>query len=175
MMEYNLAQLLKQAIGATREYTLNEDLQGLDPAITATAPLTGKLKLIRTQDGAIMALNSKTSLRVACSRCLEAVDVPVPLVFEEEFFQTVDIITGLPLGLAQDDPALLIDNHHDLHMADVIREYLLLALPMKPLCREDCKGLCPHCGHNLNEGPCDCNSDTVDERWNTLAVLLNKK
>lgn len=175
MMEYNLAQLLKQAIGATRAYTLNEDLQGLDPAITASEPLTGKLKLIRTQDGVLMALNGKTSLRVACSRCLEAVDVPVPLAFEEQFLQTVDVITGLPLGPSQNDPALLIDSHHDLHMADVIREYLLLALPMQPLCREDCKGLCPHCGHNLNEGPCDCNSAAVDERWNALGALLNKR
>lgn len=175
LLEYNLAQLLKQAIGAMREYTLNEDLQGIDPAITTTEPLTGKLKLVRTQDGALITLKGKTSIRVVCSRCLEPVDIAVALEFEEQFFQTVDVITGLPLGPSQDDPAVLIDSHHDLHMADIIREYLLLALPMQPLCREDCKGLCPTCGHNLNEGPCGHESGPVDERWGSLGELLSRK
>jgi DUF177 domain-containing protein len=95
------------------------------------------------------------------------------LSFDEEFLQTVDVITGLPISASQDDPALLIDGHHDLHLADLIRQYLLLAVPMHPLCREDCKGLCPQCGRNLNNGGCTCNTESGDERWAALKRLLN--
>jgi uncharacterized protein len=171
-MDFNLAQLLKQAVGSLREYNLNEDLHGLDRALEPASPLTGKVKLMRTTGGVLMTLTGETSLRVACSRCLDPVVVPIVLSFEEEFLQTVDVITGLSLNAPQDDPALLIDGHHDLHLADLIREYLLLELPMHALCRQDCKGLCPQCGHNLNSEPCTCNSDAGDERWAALKVLL---
>jgi uncharacterized protein len=175
VMDYNLAQLLKQATGAAREFALDEDLHGLDPALDATEPLTGKLRLIRTEDGALIMLSGETCLRVACSRCLEPVVVPVSLTIEEQFLQTVDVITGLPLRPSHDDPAVLIDGHHDLHLADLVREYLLLELPMHPLCKEDCKGLCPTCGRNLNQGPCQCSAAVTDERWASLASLLKDK
>ena len=57
---------------------------------------------------------------------------------------------------------------------DDIRDYALLSIPMKKLCKEDCRGLCPKCGKNLNEGNCDCNSQTVDPRWMPLKDLKNK-
>ncbi len=173
-MDYNLAQLLKQPIGSVREYALNEDLRGIDRSLDLTTPLVGKVRLVRTKNGALMSMTGQTSLRVACSRCLEPVAVPTTLGFEEEFVQTVDIITGAPLDGPKDDPALLIDGHHDLHLADLIREYLLLAVPMHALCRDDCKGLCPHCGRNLNNGPCGCNDEAGDERWVALKALLKE-
>ena len=55
-----------------------------------------------------------------------------------------------------------------------IRDYALLAIPMKKLCSEDCKGLCPRCGKNLNEGPCDCKEETMDPRWEPLQKLKIK-
>jgi len=174
-MDYNLAQLLKQPIGAGREYSLNQSLKGLDPLIEAAEPLVGLVKLTRTKDGVLLALKAGTRLAVACSRCLEPVAVPVTLDFEEQFLQTVDIITGAPLATARDDPSLLIDGHHDMHLGDLIREYLLLALPMHTLCRDDCKGLCPHCGHNLNSGPCGCGDEATDDRWSALKALLQDK
>lgn len=171
-MDYNLAQLLKQPIGAGREYVLNQKLDGLDPMINATEPLVGRVKLTRTKDGVLLALQASTRLTVACSRCLEPVVVPVTLDFEEQYLQTVDVITGNQLDTDREDPALLIDGHHDMHLADLVREYLLLALPMHALCRDDCRGLCPRCGHNLNSGPCSCGDEAVDDRWAALKALL---
>jgi uncharacterized protein len=55
-----------------------------------------------------------------------------------------------------------------------IRDYALLAVPMKRLCNEDCKGLCIRCGKNLNEGDCGCNSENIDDRWLPLVELKNK-
>ncbi|HEY8498013.1 MAG TPA: DUF177 domain-containing protein [Limnochordales bacterium] len=59
-----------------------------------------------------------------------------------------------------------------LDLTDAIRETLQLALPMKQVCREDCKGLCPRCGHDLNQGPCGCTVQETDARWAPLAALL---
>ncbi len=173
-MDYNLAQLLKQAIGAGREYDLQVSLTGLDPSLEATEPLVGRVKLTRTKDGVLLGLKASTRLTVSCSRCLDPVSVPVTLDFEEQFLQTVDIITGAPLDSSHDDPALLIDGHHDLHLADLVREYLLLAVPMHALCRDDCRGLCPRCGHNLNRGSCSCPVEGDDDRWAALKALLPK-
>ena len=55
-----------------------------------------------------------------------------------------------------------------------LRDYSLLAIPMKKLCREDCKGLCPSCGKDLNEGKCDCSDKEIDARWLPLNELKNK-
>jgi uncharacterized protein len=63
-------------------------------------------------------------------------------------------------------------NTHEIDLSFGVRESLLLALPMKVLCSEDCKGLCPHCGANLNEESCDCVAETIDPRWAELRKLL---
>jgi uncharacterized protein len=173
VLDFNLAQLLKQTIGAARSYALNERLDGIDPSIETAEALTGTVKFVRTKSGALVTLAAKTSLRVVCSRCLDPVIMPINLDIEEEFLQTVDVITGLSLGASREDPALLIDGHHDMHLADLVREYLLVALPMQPLCRDDCKGLCPHCGSNLNNGACTCSTEAGDDRWAALKTLLS--
>jgi len=56
-------------------------------------------------------------------------------------------------------------------LEDVLREYVLLALPMQRLCREDCKGLCPVCGQSRNENDCQCSPQAVDDRWSVLKSL----
>jgi len=66
---------------------------------------------------------------------------------------------------------------HDADKIDIskdIRDYLILAVPMKRLCKEDCKGLCFKCGKDLNEGKCDCNDEVIDDRWKPLLELKNK-
>ena len=177
-IDYNIAQLLKQPMGAGRARTINvplrHDVRGLDPGLDPVDPLVATLKLVRTKSGVLLTLDGSTSLRVPCSRCLDPVVVPVTLKFEEEFLQTVDVATGFPLGPSEDDPSLLIDRHHDLHLADIIREYLLMAVPMYSLCREDCRGLCQICGHNLNQGPCGHSGRPSDDRWSSLKSLLDK-
>ena len=59
-------------------------------------------------------------------------------------------------------------------LEDALREQVLLALPLKVICREDCKGLCPHCGANLNDGQCSCADDVDDPRWTALKDLRSK-
>lgn len=172
VIDFNVAQLLKNPTGAARDLAIDADIRGLDPSLDPAGNVQARVKVVRTKSGALVTLTGAASLWVPCSRCLEPVAVPIALQFEEEFLQTVDVITGLSLGASHDDPALLIDDHHDIHLADIIREYLLIEQPMYALCREDCRGLCPQCGRNLNLGPCGCSSVAGDERWSALQALL---
>jgi len=173
-MDFNVAGLLREGVGATREYHVQETLSFADSDLVLVSPVEGTVKFTRTRRGVLVEAHLHTAVEQSCSRCLEPVVSPINLNFAEEFLQTVDLVTGLPLEVPQDDQAVLIDAHHELHMDDILRQYLLTQLPMQPLCRDDCAGLCPYCGHNLNEGPCACPSEAPDARWAALKALLHK-
>jgi uncharacterized protein len=96
---------------------------------------------------------------------------PLTLNIEEEFSPTTDVVSGAVLPLPEEPGSFTINEHHVLDLAEAVRQYALLTLPMKPLCREDCAGLCSSCGHNLNQGPCDCQPQIVDPRWSKLKEL----
>jgi len=173
-MQINVAQLLKQPVGATRQYELQEPLEPIDEGVLPVAPLEGAVHLLRTGRGVLVHLQAHTQVQLACSRCLEPYTAPVEIDFQEEFFPTIDIHTGLPIETPEDDKAIVIDGNHVLDLGEMARQYLLLSLPMHPLCRDDCAGLCPNCGHNLNAGPCACPPEPVDSRWAMLRELLHE-
>ena len=100
-----------------------------------------------------------------CSRCLAPFRVPLSAELQEKYH---------PRGAAADLDAVF---HHGDYV-DVTREVqkaLLLVLPMKPVCRADCPGLCPTCGRDLNEGPCGCRDETVDPRLAALAGFFKDR
>ena len=169
-MKYNVAQLLKQHTGSSRRYALQEDISGIDPELQMREPLVGEIELIRTADGILVKGRFSTAVELECSRCLEPFVEGVELEVEEEFRPTLDINTGKHLSSLEE--ATTIDAHHILDLTEVVRQVIFLALPMHPLCRPDCAGLCSQCGKNLNEGPCGCVKPTVDPRLEALSKLL---
>jgi uncharacterized protein len=172
-MQFNVAQLLKQPVGAKREYEIDEPLGELDPDLIPLAPIKGAVKFVRTRDGVLVTGQLATVLEVNCNRCLEAFDLPTSITLEDEYKSRIDLRTGAHLPITdEDEAATLIDAHHIIDLSEVVRQNLLLALPLNALCREGCKGLCPTCGQNLNEGSCECEPETTDPRWSTLADLL---
>lgn len=174
-MQFNVAQLLKQPVGAKRVYEIDEPLGELDPDLVPVAPIRGQIKFVRTHDGVLVTGQLATVLEVNCNRCLEAFDLPVSIEMEEEFKSRIDLRTGAHLPVTdEEEAATLIDAHHIIDLQEVVRQDLLLALPLNPLCREACKGLCPICGANLNEGPCECEPEDVDPRWSGLSDLLEQ-
>jgi uncharacterized protein len=126
-----------------------------------------------TGDGILAQGDLSAELTLPCSRCLEPVAVPIDVELEEVFTPTIDVITGQAIKLEEDDRALWIDEHHILDLSEVLRQDVLVAVPMHPVCREDCRGLCSTCGQNLNEGSCNC-APEPDPRWASLAALLNQ-
>jgi uncharacterized protein len=83
------------------------------------------------------------------------------------------VVSGISLPVSQEPGGFIIDEHHILDLTEAIRQYALLALPMKPLCQESCAGLCPSCGHNLNQGACNCPPEAGDPRWSELNELAS--
>ncbi len=174
-MEYNVAQLLKEQSGGMREHHLHEDIVSLDPDIKPLSALDGSIQLIRTSDGILARGALHASVELVCSRCLEPFAMPVRFIVEEEFHPTIDITTGASLPrVDEDEAATKIDGHHILDLTEVVRQDILLAIPPYPVCRNQCAGLCPKCGNNWNEGPCDCKDDDIDPRMEKLKTLLEK-
>jgi len=131
----------------------------------------GAVNLMRTDRGILVKGTLNTEVEVTCSRCLGLFGCPLALNIEEEYFPTTDVVSGAGLPSPDEPGCFTIDEHHVLDLTEVIRQYTLLAVPMKPLCRQDCAGLCPDCGHNLNHGPCGCLSHRADPRWSKLDRL----
>jgi uncharacterized protein len=173
-MRFNVAQLLKEQTGGIRQYSLHEDIAELDPDIRPLTSMGGDIRMVRTADGILVTGHLHTSVELVCSRCLEQFAMPVNMALEEEFRPTIDIQTGATLPLLEDDePATRIDVHHILDLTEVVRQNILLAIPLYPVCRSKCAGLCPQCGKNWNEGPCDCKQEELDPRFQALRQLLD--
>jgi uncharacterized protein len=174
-MKFNVAQLLKEQSGGVRQYSLHEDISQLDPDIIPLSALDGSIQLIRTADGILARGTLNSSVELTCSRCVEPFSLPVRFILEEEFRPSVDITTGASLPvLTDEEPATRIDARHILDLTEVVRQNILLAIPPYPICRSRCAGLCPHCGQNWNEGPCECTDEPVDPRFAALKELLDK-
>ncbi len=174
-MRYNVSQLLKEHVGATRHYQLQEDISELDPSLKPLTDLVGNVDLIRTNEGILVRADLRTNVELTCSRCLVQFSMPVRFRIDEEFHPTIDILTGARLPQPDDaDEATQIDAHHLLDLSEIVRQDLTLALPLVPLCRNDCKGLCPNCGKNWNEGDCECADVEMDPRFAILKQLLDE-
>lgn len=166
-MQVNVAQLLKESVGSTRDYGVDDDIV----VDGNKARLTGHLTLTRLNRSILVTGGIKARLRQMCSRCLREFEAVMPFKIEEEFFPTLDINTGLPAEPAGEEGAFTIDENHIIDLDEAFRQNLLVALPMKPLCRPDCAGLCPECGANLTEVDCSCDRTRENSRWAELKKL----
>ena len=169
-MEINVSQLLQATVGTTRDY---QESEVIDIAGDGKGRLVqGEVRLMRTNRSILVKGALRTEVELTCSRCLSLFSSPLTLDIEEEYIPTVDVVSGVPLVLSEEPGSFTIDEHHVIDLTEAIRQYTLLAIPMKPLCREDCAGLCQHCGYNLNQGQCSCPAQEVDPRWSELTKLL---
>jgi uncharacterized protein len=106
-----------------------------------------------------------------CDRCLEAVTLPIQNHFDLVYMPTEQAAKG---GEDEIDAAGVEIGYYDargLAVKDVLREVVLLALPMQLVCGEACKGICPECGQNRNQRECGCQRESADDRWNKLKSL----
>lgn len=173
-VEFNVSQLLKAPTGEQRRYELEEAVLDLGDGTTATA-ISGTVVMTRVSPGIMVQVHGKALLDLSCVRCLAPFSYLAEFDIEEVYRPTVDVVTGLPLEIDPEvEEYLWIDHNHILHLNESIRQSIILSIPIAPICREDCLGLCPRCGKNLNEGPCECKDHDIDERWEPLRGLLNQ-
>lgn len=169
-MLINVSQLLQDPIGTVRSYPISEIADVIGDG--NGRKIEGEVSLLHTQQGILVSGELHTEVELTCSRCLSSFNYPLTLDIAEEYIPTVDIVSGVPLALPEEPGSFIIDEHHVIDLSEAVRQYMLLAVPMKPLCREKCAGLCQSCGRNLNEGFCDCPPQAVDPRWSELSRLL---
>ena len=118
---------------------------------------------------------ARTTLEVACSRCLEPFRIPIDASFDLAYLPQAENAGMGEHEIQDDDLNTGYYRGGGIDLGELLREQFYLALPMKPLHADDCKGLCPQCGTNLNRETCDCQPVWEDPRLAGLKALLDKK
>lgn len=178
-MIFNVAQLMKEPVGsgASSEFEtdINEEHVQLDEDLKVLGPITGHVRMRRVNPGLLIDGWVDLVLEQECARCLKAIEQPTHITFAERFYPTVDVMTGTPIPPVKEDDVFAIDDHHQVNLTEAIRQAVLLAVPLVPLCKEDCAGLCPQCGQDFNAGQCACQPIEIDSRLDVLKQLLKNE
>lgn len=173
-MKVSVAPLLKQPMGESVVYKIDErpiDPHG-DNAEMLDVQITGidaDIKATHTNPGALLEGDARATVSQECVRCLRPVESAVRARFAEQYYATLSVDTGAPMPEPPLD-AKTIGHDFRIDLTPLIREEVILATPQTPLCRPDCKGLCPVCGKDLNDLPHEHEAG-ADERWAALRGL----
>ncbi len=132
----NVAQLLKEPVGSSRRY----DISGIIKE-QVEASVEGRIILIRSGRGVLIQGRLAAEIKLTCSRCLDNFLCPVSFTVEEEVLPIDDVSGDLEPSLPEKADGFTIDINGILDLGELIRQYTLLNLPMKPLCRPDCTGI----------------------------------
>jgi len=177
MTAFNVAGLLHEPPGSTRDIRLRDHYVTLGPDVELAGPIDADLHLQRTNRGIFVRGDLTASLRRTCARCTDPYVEDVRVTVSEEFLPSVDPDTGAPLGAEEGDgpEPMRIDEHHEIELDGVLHDELVLTEPMHPLCRPDCPGLCPDCGGRMDAGDHDHAGEEIDPRLAGLAALLRDR
>lgn len=179
-LKWSIAELSSAPSAQVADLSMSWCAERYGDVYSAAAPhLRVRAVARRAADVVDVDVTLATTVGFACSRCAEPSTMPLETSFAHHFVGP----GGMEAGQGEDfnpevdgDPDLSEHDGVSVQLDELCIEYAILALPDAPLCKEDCLGLCPHCGQNLNEGPCTC-KDIVDpgSPWSALAGLkLNR-
>ena len=171
-MIINVATLLREPVGSAREYRVDSETVEV-PEADYTRAIAGRVRLLRTARGILLRANLSVQPTLECARCLEPFEAEVELNIEEMYVFERDPVTLQPVEAGPDEFRLVEEQYLDL--SDAVRQYEETAVPISPVCREACAGLCPVCGKNRNRDACDCvaEADSVPA-WSGLAALAER-
>lgn len=154
---------------------LAPDVFDIDPdELQLLTPVQVNMTIEKVEDEFVCLGTFKTSGRYACSRCLAEIETTIEESFEMFFRRQESAYLPQDMELSVEDTLEYFYSGKDIDFGEHLRELLILTVPIKVLCQEDCKGLCSHCGQNLNEGTCSCKNEQIDPRWEKLRELYNK-
>jgi uncharacterized protein len=154
------------------ERTYDPEAFGKDAdAFRVVAPVQVSADLRKDAQKVRLVGRVTTTLELDCSRCLEPYTVPIDAKFDVLFLPAGANTGDDEQEVGEEDLGVSFYKDDTIDLGEVLREQFYLALPMKPLCREDCQGLCPVCGKNRNRESCDCQNDWVDPRLDALRQL----
>jgi uncharacterized protein len=163
-LRLNVGFVVAQSAGFSRDFPFDLPQINIPPDLHL-ANLTGKVRATRTPQGILFQGDFQVLIGLECVRCLTDFQQTLKLDFTELYAFSQRYMT---------DSGLLMPESGIIDLAPVLREYILLEIPISPLCRPDCKGLCPICGNNFNETTCIHEEDSGDPRLASLKSLLEK-
>jgi uncharacterized protein len=122
------------------------------------------LKILRLGKKVLVEGLVKISVSLKCSRCLKDFSYPLDVNFKDEYNPVEELSTEREQELTPKELDLSYYSNDEIDITEMIKEQVLLAVPMKPLCEATCRGICPKCGSDLNESPCNCKVEEIDPR-----------
>ena len=167
-MKVNISNLSQ----GTHDYELSKDAAELGLAENFSGDVAARVAIEKSSRQIFLRANISVSATFSCDRCLSEFNHDVSTLLQTLYVWNTDDRPG-----SEDENVRVLT--HDQNMIDIsedVRDLVVLAVPLKLLCREDCAGLCQRCGKNLNAmvgSRCDCTPREVDERWNKLAALAD--
>jgi uncharacterized protein len=167
-LRWNIAGLLTDDPGADRVYEITDAPLDVGEDLRLSRPISGRVRLLRTNRGILAHADLRTGLQLECSRCLREIDYPIDIRFQEEFLPALDLTTGRPLPIDEEPDVARLSDHHELDLETPVLEAILLSEPFAQLCQPDCPGLCIVCGLRLDEGSHDHPDDDLDPRLEAL-------
>lgn len=169
---------LSQMRGARERVDRTFDPSVLPPvdqdAFRVQAPVRLAFDLFKDGDQFHLVGRVQSTLALVCGRCLEEIALPVDLPFDLLYLPHQEHVGEDEVEVEDDDLTTAYYTDEEIDLGQLVLEQLYLAVPMKPLCRESCKGLCSECGTNLNTSTCSCVHRWTDPRLEGLRSLLDK-
>ena len=145
-------------------------IEFFDPKLRQAGPIraAGRVELVSGPLGEIRVKgHAEVLMEADCDRCLDAARLPIGSDFEL-YYRPVSEGYGEDSVIDRSEAEMGFYEGDGIELNDVLRENILLSLPMQRLCNENCKGICPHCGQNRNQQPCLCQTAAADDRWAAL-------
>jgi uncharacterized protein len=162
-LRLNVGFVVAQSAGFSRDFPFDLPQINIPPDLHLSG-LSGSVRATRTPQGILLQVDLQIQIGLECVRCLTDFLQSLNINFTELYAFSQRYVT---------DSGLLMPETGFIDLAPVLREYILLEIPISPLCRQDCKGLCPICGNNLNESTCNHEDESVDPRLASLKKLLD--
>ncbi len=160
-MKLKISSFNEEAQIVNKNLTLNQlglDEEGL------TDPVHVSVKASKTKSCLTVECTIVVPATYTCDRCLKK--------FDSQLKAKTNFVITSDKRMKQGDEIVFVPASVDeVDITKNIRDAILLKIPIKKICSKDCKGLCSHCGKNLNDGPCDCNDESIDPRWEKLKKL----
>lgn len=171
-MHLDLARLTGDVHHVVREYAPTAFPEGEEYRVAG--PVHVEFDLTRSEDRYRLVGRVTALLELTCSRCAEAFAWPVEAAFDLQYLPQAANAGEGELEVQEEDLGVAFYEEQTIDLGHLMREQFYLSMPMKPLCSEPCKGLCPQCGANLNQASCGCQSRWEDPRLAALKRLLDQ-
>lgn len=165
LLRLNVGFIVHQTVGYHRDFTIEIPSLHLSPDLDLK-DLVGVVRVTRTAKGLLVQTRMRAFAQAECVRCLDMFSLPLNIDFTELYAFSRESVT---------ESGLILPENGQLNLAPLIREEMILAIPISPLCSPECKGLCPICGENLSEDTCTHDEDSIDPRLSVLKALLEEE